>query len=75
MSAKAKCNDCGLAYGRGGFADLIVPDNVWELINPSDYVGGGLLCPNCICARLRRVEHCLIDAGVEATIYAPSRSD
>lgn len=53
------CLDCGRRYGdRYGFPDLIVPDDVWEAINPGSN-GGGLLCPSCICARAYR-------AGVSA---------
>lgn len=59
------CLDCGRRYGdRYGFPDLIVPEDVWEAINPGSG-GGGLLCPSCICARAYR-------AGVRAAAYFAS---
>jgi hypothetical protein len=59
------CLDCHRRYGdEHGFPDLIVPDNVWEAINPGSD-GGGLLCPSCICARAYR-------AGVRAVAYFAS---
>lgn len=45
------CYDCGLPYGDPKFPDLLIPNNVWELISPSEYRGAGLLCPNCIIGR------------------------
>lgn len=47
---KAVCYGCGLPYCDPKFQDLIVPNAVWELINPSrpKRKGTGLLCPNCI---------------------------
>lgn len=46
------CYDCGLEYGCDAWADISLPDEVWELINPSVNKGGGLLCFNCITRRL-----------------------
>lgn len=45
-----KCYDCGLEYG--AFPDMVLPHDIWELINPSQYKGSGLLCPTCIANRL-----------------------
>jgi hypothetical protein len=59
------CLDCHRRYGdEHGFPDLIVPDDVWEAINPGSD-GGGMLCPSCICARAYR-------AGVRAVAYFAS---
>lgn len=46
------CYDCGLEYGCDAWADVVVSDEVWELINPSINEYGGLLCFNCITRRL-----------------------
>ena len=48
----AACYDCGMWYGEAGWADVIVPDEVWELISPTTREGGGLLCFNCMERRL-----------------------
>lgn len=50
---KGVCYDCGIPYRR--MADLHLPNKIWEKINPCNNPGGGLLCPNCICDRLRIV--------------------
>jgi len=47
-----ECYDCGLWYGCDAWADVVVKDEVWELINPSEHKGGGLLCFNCMNRRL-----------------------
>ena len=46
------CYDCGLEYSSDAWADIHLPDDTWELINPSVNKGGGLLCFNCITRRL-----------------------
>lgn len=48
---KLGCLDCGEPYGSPRFPDLIIDNEAFSAIapNPPD---GGLLCPNCICARL-----------------------
>lgn len=53
------CLDCGEPYGSPRFPDLVIDNDAFAKIapNPPD---GGLLCPNCICARLEK-------AGVETT--------
>lgn len=50
-----QCYGCGMKYGDVGWCDVIVPDDVWEQINPSPHKGGGLLCFNCIATRLDKV--------------------
>jgi hypothetical protein len=47
-----ECYDCGLIYGEGGWADVVVPNEIWEMINPTHVTGSGLLCFNCIVRRL-----------------------
>lgn len=51
------CFDCGLAYKDPGFADLIVPHDVWAKISPTGH-DGGLLCPTCLVRRAAK-------AGIE----------
>ena len=51
---KNVCYDCGLKYGED-FPDFIIPDELWELINPTYHEGAGLLCPTCIANRLRHI--------------------
>lgn len=47
----AWCYDCGLAYGTSGFADLVVPNEVWNTAISPTNDEGGLLCPTCLVAR------------------------
>lgn len=47
-----ECYDCGLWYGCDAWADVVVPDDVWKLINPTEYKGSGILCFNCMNRRL-----------------------
>lgn len=48
-----QCYDCGLSYDTGcGWCDVIIPNEIWELINPTNHKGVGLLCFNCIARRL-----------------------
>lgn len=58
------CYDCGLPYASHKWADVVVPDSVWEKINPTSphREGGGLLCFNCIVGRLA-------EAGEENVAY------
>lgn len=44
------CHDCGLPYGSKGYADFVVPDDVWKRISPAGD-GGGILCANCMVRR------------------------
>ena len=44
------CYDCRIPYGE--FEDMIIPNELWSLINPTYHIGAGLLCPNCIINRL-----------------------
>ena len=45
------CMDCGKYYGGAGWVDAVVPDAYWELINPTNDKGCGLLCFNCMAMR------------------------
>lgn len=47
-----ECYDCGLDYGGGAWADVSLPDEIWELISPTEYKGSGILCFNCMVRRL-----------------------
>jgi len=50
----AQCADCSRPYGdEYGFPDLVIPNEAWRRISPTGD-DGGLLCPNCICARLHK---------------------
>ena len=49
---EAVCYDCGEDYSSDRFPDLVIDDIAWEAINPTFHKGCGLLCPNCINARL-----------------------
>lgn len=48
-----KCYDCGLDYTN--FQDMVLPDEIWEKINPTFIKGSGLLCPTCISNRLNYI--------------------
>lgn len=52
------CWDCRLPYTDPGFADLVVPHNIWAKVSPTGHEGG-LLCPTCL---VRRAEM----AGVQS---------
>lgn len=47
------CYDCRMKYSE--FPDMIIPDDLWELINPTYHEGAGLLCPTCIANRLDHI--------------------
>jgi hypothetical protein len=49
-----QCYDCGIRYGE--FPDMIIPDDFWELINPTYHKGAGILCPTCIANRLNYLD-------------------
>src|SRR3990167_8552853 len=46
----ARCYDCGFPYESDGWIETSVPDEVWDIIKPTEG-GGGLLCINCISVR------------------------
>jgi len=48
------CYDCGLPYGGDHWVEAVVPHDVWALISPSGNEGG-ILCINCMAARLARL--------------------
>jgi hypothetical protein len=54
----AHCADCKLPYCDPGFADLVVPDDVFNRLHDREKFGDGLLCPNCLVRRAR-------NAGIE----------
>lgn len=47
------CYDCAVNYSE--FPDVSVSDEIWELINPTEHEGAGLLCPTCIAKRIRTI--------------------
>lgn len=47
---QGSCYDCGLEYSN--FPDMMIPDDLWERINPTEHEGAGILCPTCIARRL-----------------------
>ena len=50
----ARCEDCRRPYGdEYGFPDLVVPNDVWAKVSPTEDEGG-LLCPSCLCAAAYR---------------------
>lgn len=50
------CYDCNLPYGEPGWIEAIVPDEVWEIINPSYHERGGILCITCIARRCEEAD-------------------
>jgi hypothetical protein len=48
------CADCRLPYSDDGWCDCVVPDDVWEQINPSKE-HGGVLCLHCMARRIHRL--------------------
>jgi len=51
MSEHAHCEDCGMLYGSIGWADVVIPDAIWNSL------GVDLLCFNCMTAALVRAGH------------------
>jgi len=49
---RLECADCGMPYH--DFPDMRLPDAIWRLISPKGNQGG-ILCPTCICKRLREL--------------------
>jgi len=47
------CYDCKMPYNQ--FPDLIIPDELWDEINPTYREGAGILCPTCITNRLNHI--------------------
>ena len=50
---KGVCYDCKIPYN--SFQDMIISDELWEEINPTNDEGSGLLCPKCITNRLKHL--------------------
>lgn len=59
--APAACYDCRLRYDDPGWVDVLVPNDVWEVINPTRHPGAGLLCFTCIARRL-------VEAGLSSVL-------
>ena len=54
--SKACCYDCGLPYGQNGWIEAIIPDKIWNKIQPDGCAdGGGILCILCISKRLDQI--------------------
>jgi len=51
-SRVAGCWDCGLSYDSHQWVECVLPHDIWELVNPSSDIGGGILCITCIVRRL-----------------------
>lgn len=47
---RGRCYYCRTPYAE--FPDMIISDKFWELMNPTEHQGAGLLCPKCISDRL-----------------------
>jgi len=52
---KSSCRDCGLDYAVDSFADLLIGQDQWNIITIDDGPEI-LLCPNCICRRIAKLE-------------------
>lgn len=59
-----KCADCGMDYN-DFVIDMVIQNKLWEMINPTYHKGCGLLCPNCICARLAELGLCSVNVIVD----------
>lgn len=57
-----RCYDCRKPYEDCG--DCLIPDDIWEQINPTYHEGAGILCANCIINRL----HIIGVSEVQATL-------
>jgi len=62
---KSQCYDCGLPYDDPSWIEAIVPDSVWEVINPTYHAGAGLLCINCMAKRC--AESGLVNVPIQLT--------
>jgi hypothetical protein len=62
-SYTAECYDCGKAYKHCG--DCSVSNEDWELINPTEFQGAGILCANCMIERF----HHISKYGVKAKLW------
>lgn len=43
-----KCRDCGAPYGKDGWVDVSIPDEIWNIVCPED----GVLCFRCMTKRI-----------------------
>ncbi len=63
-----ECYDCGMPYH--DFPDMVIPDDLWEKINPTHHEGAGLLCPTCIAKRLDMLGLWYDHIGIVKQMYA-----
>ena len=69
----AQCHDCSRPYGdEHGFPDLIIEKEAWRAISPTGD-DGGLLCPSCICKRLRAAGLTTTGAFMSGPVESVSR--
>lgn len=46
------CRDCGAPYGKNGWCDVVVPDEIWNSLGPDCEGGSGILCFCCMTNRI-----------------------
>lgn len=68
---KPGCYDCGLVYGGPAWVDVLVTNEIWEKISPSPHNKAGLLCFNCIAARLKFLGLSNVDLFVTSGTFNP----
>lgn len=61
MTPKAECYDCKIDYDDFP-CDFGIQDELWAKISPTNN-GGSLLCPNCMCRRMKG-----LGMGVQAIV-------
>ena len=61
--SSAHCEDCGLVYGCATWADVVIPDAIWNSL------GADLLCFNCMTAALVRGGHMNVPVLVASGPY------
>jgi hypothetical protein len=50
---EAMCYDCRTPYY--AMVDVVIPNKLWEKINPTKHKSAGILCSNCIFERLHQI--------------------
>ena len=68
------CYDCGLPYGSEAWADVLVPDDIWQQISPTGHEGG-ILCFNCMVRRLTKLGLRNVSYSIESGPFAFSLRD
>lgn len=61
----AYCFDCKMDYNNFP-CDFVIQNGLWKLISPSKNEGG-LLCPNCMCKRLKNLGLTAVVATIDTT--------